>query len=103
MARLCEVCRADLDELGKRPQALTCGGACRAEKSRRQRRTSGGAPKAHRKRTRRVREGVSVYLPTLRLAEALAGVLDDYYAASDDLRQIEAAVAAAIERRRARG
>jgi hypothetical protein len=35
--RACAICGADLDALGKRPDAETCGGACRAQKSRRDR------------------------------------------------------------------
>lgn len=35
--RRCVICKTDLDQLGKKEGALTCGGACRAEKSRRDR------------------------------------------------------------------
>jgi hypothetical protein len=51
--RVCPVCRADLDDLGKRRDAVYCSGACRAEASARRRGTSTRRTEAHRKRTRR--------------------------------------------------
>lgn len=80
-ARACEVCGSSLD--GRRPQAVVCSGACRAEKSRRQGTGSMPPTKAHRKRTRRVRQGavqlpgVAVYLPDLAAATDAAAVLRD--------------------------
>lgn len=105
MTRECEVCKADLDKLGKRSSAKVCGGACRAEKSRRKR---AGVPvrsaepaEAHRKRTRRPRRGVSIYLPdpetAQKLADDLAGFSPDSIRGAFRLLLLDA-----IDRRQAR-
>lgn len=74
------MCSADLDALGKRPDAETCGAACRRERSRR-RHAARNAPVGGGTRARRVRRaGVSVYLPSLDVARELRATLLVYVA-----------------------
>lgn len=74
--RLCAGgCGLDLDELGKRSDADTCGGPCRARKSRRGKAAQSGVQSAQ-KRTRRARSGVTLsYRKTLGV---VAAYLDEW-------------------------
>lgn len=97
------MCGADLDVLGKRPGALVCSPAHRAEKSKR---LAAGLPVAtqpHSKRTsprkpRTHRPGVTVYIANPAAASLAADILSD--TAYDQAQAVAASIRKALARKK---